>query len=104
MVVSGRTYRSDLKIINGEVIPDWWRQSGHAVESGDVADILAAEPKYLVIGTGSSGLMKVSNQLRSSLQEHGIELIREPTTHALNTFNTLFHAGKNVAAGFHLTC
>lgn len=104
ITISGKRYTSDLKIINGQVYPDWWRKSGHSVDVEDVADILDAEPDYLVIGSGSSGLMKVSDRLRQHLADCGIEVIVEPTSDAIGTFNQICADGKNVTGGFHLTC
>lgn len=104
MTVAGKTYRQDLKIIRGEVLPRWWRNEGHTVDVNDVADIFAARPDFLVVGQGKPGHMQVTGTLRSALQEAGIELIEEPTAAALMTFNRLQREGKNVAGAFHLTC
>ena len=104
IVIARMTYRADLKIVTGRVVPDWWRNAGHAVDVGDVGDILAAKPQYLVIGQGSPGMMRVAGKLRGELDRLGIALIEEPTAKAIATFNRLLDEGKNVAAGFHLTC
>ncbi len=104
MTIQGKPYRSDLKIIKGVVVPDWWRKSGHLVEVEDLADVFAAEPDYLVLGSGSSGLMKVGEGVRTYCAAHGIELLPESTARAVETFNRLYDRGENVAAGFHLTC
>ena len=104
MTIQGKPFRSDLKIIKGVVVPDWWRKAGHLVEVEDLADVFAAEPDYLVLGSGSSGLMKVGERLRTYCTTHGIELVAEPTARAVETFNRLLGRGENVAAGFHLTC
>jgi hypothetical protein len=104
IVISGNVYSADLKIINNRVVADWWRKAGHVVEVDDVADILAAQPRYLVIGKGKPGLMRVSGELAAELQDRGIELVAEPTAGAVETFNRLAAAGYQVAAGFHLTC
>ncbi|MFH1216799.1 MAG: MTH938/NDUFAF3 family protein [Pseudomonadota bacterium] len=104
IVIAGITYRSDLKIVTGKVVPDWWRNAGHAVGKDDVGDILAAAPQYFVIGQGNPGLMTVTADFAAELARLGIELIEEPTAQAITTFNRLYEAGKNVAAGFHLTC
>ncbi len=104
ITISGKRYRSDLKIINGQVYPDWWRKSGHAVDIEDITDILSAEPDYLVIGAGSPGLMKVSDRLKQHLGDIGVELIAEPSEIAIQIFNQKCADGKNIAAGFHLTC
>ncbi len=104
ITIQGKHYRSDLKVIKGQVYPDWWRQTGHNVDIDDVADILDAKPDIIVIGSGNSGLMKVSDRLKNRLEERGIEVIVEPTSEAVETFNRLFRGAKSVAAGFHLTC
>ena len=104
MIISGKQYTSDLKIINGQVHSDWWRKSGHAVDVAEVADILKEKPDYLIIGSGSFGLMKLSDQLKQHLIDCGVHVIEEPTSTAIHTFNQMYADGKNVAAGFHLTC
>jgi len=104
ITILGRQYTTDLKIIHGKVYADWWRTSGHSVALDDIADIISAQPDYLVIGSGSSGLMKVSGPLVKHLVASGIQLVEEPTSRAIQTFNQMYAAGKNVAGGFHLTC
>jgi hypothetical protein len=104
ITISGKRYSSDLMIINGEVYSDWWRKSGHSVDVDDVGDILDAKPDYLVIGSGSSGLMKVSTGLNKRCDDCGIEFVVEPTSVAVETFNRMLRKGQNVAGAFHLTC
>jgi hypothetical protein len=104
ITVSGRQYTSDLKIIHGQVHSDWWRKNGHLVDIDDVVDIIGEKPDYLVIGSGSSGLMKVNGPLQEYLADCGIRLITEPTSIAVETFNQLYGEGKDIAGGFHLTC
>ena len=104
ITISGKQYTADLKIIAGQVVSGWWRKSGHLVDLDDIADIIRAKPENLVIGTGNPGLMKVSVALKQHLESCGINLIEQPTATAVKTFNQLLAAGKNPAAGFHLTC
>ena len=104
ITISGKRYTSDLTIINGQVHSDWWRKSGHTVSIDDLTDIINAEPDYLVIGSGSSGLMKVSSRLRQHLEDSGIEVLVEPTATAIQTFNRMYDDGKDISGGFHLTC
>jgi len=104
MVINGVSYRNDVKIIQGKVVPEWWRKRGHFVDVDDIQDILKSKPDILVLGKGSPGQMKSTEALRKFLQENGIELIEEKTSNAFKTFNRLFNKGENVSAGFHLTC
>ncbi len=104
MKIDGRTYRDDLKIIEGKVVGNWFRKQGHVLHRRDIEDVLAAKPDILVIGTGHSGRMRIDDDAPALLKERDIELIAEPTAKAYKKFNDLHSKGKNAAAGFHLTC
>lgn len=103
IVVDGQRYSADLKIIGGQVLPDWWRREGHAVCEEDVADVIAAKPDVFVLGTGAYGIVKVPRAFEMLMESLGIVLIAQPTAQAVETYNELCQT-KNVAAGFHLTC
>jgi len=104
MVISGKTYRRDLKIINGKVVPDWWRKEGHSLCLEDIRDILEAGCEVLVIGTGAYGVMKVPEPVRKALESKGLRVEILPTAKAAELFNSLVKEGKRVAGAFHLTC
>ena len=104
IIIRGEKYTSDLKIIDGQVHPDWWWKSGHTVNVAEISGILNAKPDYLIIGSVSFGMMKFSDQLRQQLIDYGVNVIEEPTSTAIHTFNQMYADGKNVAAAFHLTC
>jgi hypothetical protein len=104
MKIAGQVYQGDLKIIEGQVVAHWWRRQGHVLDVADVDDILAAHPAFLVVGTGHSGRMRVTEALRQAAQTARIELIAESTAPAVTTVNRLHAAGKRVAGAFHLTC
>jgi hypothetical protein len=104
MIVDGVTYTNDIKIIKGKVISTLWRKSGHQVNIDDIQDIIDAKPNILVLGKGKPGLMKSTPSLREFLKKNEIELIEEKTSKAIKTFNRLIKDGKNVCAGFHLSC
>ena len=104
MKIDDEEYGQDLKIIEGRVIGNWWRNEDHRLDTLDVQDILSADPDILVVGTGYSGHMRVQESLRSALEERKIEMIAESTTDAVRTFNHLVSEDKDVAGAFHLTC
>jgi hypothetical protein len=104
IMVNGTTYTNDIKIIQGKVIPAWWRKKGHQVSIDDIQDIIDAGPDILVLGKGKPGMMKSTPALCEFLKQKNIDLIEEKTSKAIKTFNRLFRQGKNVCAGFHLTC
>ena len=103
IVVDGKQYTADLKIIAGRVVPDWWRKDGHSICEADVTDVIAAKPDVFVLGTGAYGILKVPKAFKTLMEAHGVELIAQPTDKAVKAYNELC-TSKNVAAGFHLTC
>lgn len=104
MKIKGKNYTSDLKIIDGRVIPNWWRKTGHEVDVNDVNDILTSDVEVLVVGKGQPGMMRVSEALKKELLKKGVKLIEKPTAQAYVEFNKLYSEGKKVAGAFHLTC
>lgn len=104
MTVGDETYRKDLKIVKGQVVPRWWRKNGHLLETADMKDILGAHPEVVVVGTGYASNMDIDPKLQSTLEQENIKLIAENTHKATETFNQLHSEGKNVAGAFHLTC
>ena len=104
IVVKGQICNNDIKIVQGLLVPDWWRKSGHTVEIEDVQDLLDADPEVLVIGKGQPGYMSITDELRQCLEKKCITLIEEPTAQAVKTFNRLLETGKKVSGGFHVGC
>lgn len=104
ITVKGVRYINDIKIIQGKVISEWWRKRGHWVDVDDIKDIIKSKPDILVLGKGSPGQMQSTEALREFLEKNNFELIEEKTVAAVQTFNRLFKQGKNVSAGFHLSC
>ncbi len=104
MVVDGREYRKDLKILPPSVVENWWRKEGHKLHLEDIGDILEYAPEVLVVGTGAYGFMKVLSEVKEELSRRGIRLIAERTSRAVEAFNSLYEEGKRVCGAFHLTC
>lgn len=102
MVIEGRTYAADLIIIEGEILPNWWRREGHSLCPEDLKLVIERKPEILVIGTGAYGAMDVPHETEKFLEEKGIEVIWKPTGEAVDIFNSI--AGRNKAGAFHLTC
>ena len=104
IVANGQICSNDIKIIQGRLVPDWWRKSGHTVEIEDIQDALDSDPDFIVIGKGQPGFMRIANDLRQYIETKGITLIEEPTAQAIKIFNRLFETGKQVSGGFHVGC
>jgi hypothetical protein len=102
--IEGRTYHSDVKIIDRQVKANWWRQAGHRLDQEDIADVLENHPDILVVGTGYAGMMEVPAATRRALENQGILIRVEKTDNAVRAFNRLHKEGRKVAGAFHLTC
>ncbi len=101
IVVDGTKYTQDLKIFPHELKRNWWRDKGHLLQVEDIQDILDYEPRRVIIGQGASGRMKVSDQVKEKLDEHGIDYTMTQTDKAVEEFN---QASGDVVGAFHLTC
>lgn len=104
MVIDGRKYTADLKIIFDRVVSNWWRREGHKLHLEDITDIVDAKPEVVVVGTGAFGFMKVPKEVIDFLEAKGIGVVVEKTKDAVRKFNDLKEKGLRVAGAFHLTC
>lgn len=101
IVIDGKTYNDDVILLGEKVIPSWWRKRGHRVVVDDLNKILDYDPAILIIGTGSSGRVKVPSKLPRRLD---FEVESYPTKKACKRYNELLRKEKKLAGGFHLTC
>jgi hypothetical protein len=102
--IDGHAYRSDVIITPERVVDAWRRKEGHTLAVADLADIVAAKPDIVVVGTGYFGRMAVSDEARHFLERHGIRLHEARTRQAVQDFNHLREQHARVVAALHLTC
>ncbi len=103
MVIDHETFTSDVIIYPERIDSSWWRKEGHYLQKEDLADVVAAMPDIVVIGTGDWGVMKVPAKTVDFLESKGIKVFIEKTGKAIGVFNEQQGKGKVVGA-FHLTC
>jgi hypothetical protein len=101
--IDGETYNHDVQIGLDNEVKLWWREESHRIEKRDIEEVLGQNPEVIVIGTGEMGVAKVAEELQKEIKVKGIELIIEPTSEAVQTFNSL-KKDKKVVGLFHLTC
>ena len=89
IVIHGRVYTSDVIVYPDQVEADWWRKEGHTLYPEDIAAVFVRKPEVLVVGTGASGLMRVSSEVEDRLKTAGIALRAERTEKACTLFNEL---------------
>jgi hypothetical protein len=103
LVVDGKMYTSDVIIYPDRVDPSWWRKEGHRLQIADLADVLNAKPQILIVGTGYSGMMVVSEETKNYISSLGINIYIATTGRAVDLFNTM-QGKKTIIAALHLTC
>lgn len=103
IIIDNKAYNSDLIIYPNRIDTHWWRKEGHLLQIDDIADVIKENPETIIIGTGYSGVMKVSNDALRLLRSKGIDVIIEKTSDAVNTFNQISKHKKTIAC-LHLTC
>ena len=104
ITIDRKTYGHDVQIFPSGQVKSWWRETGHEVVMEDIREALKQEPKIIIFGTGSPGMMRVFDETQEKIKSLGIELIIEPTQKAVKKFNELEGEGKKVAGLLHLTC
>jgi hypothetical protein len=105
ITVEGKTYHSDNFIVSwdGEVrkIHTVVR---HLFGNSELNEVLKKEPELIIVGTGVSGLLEVSEEVRKTCEEKGIELVEMLSKEAIQKFNDALKQGKKVVGFIHATC
>lgn len=101
VTIGGRTFTDDVVIFPDRVDTPWRRARGHELSLDDLGAVLDASPATIIVGTGSSGRMKVPQPLLDELEGRGFRVIVTTTTEAVRSYNT---AGEQAVAALHLTC
>lgn len=70
----------------------------------DLAEIMAAEPEILVVGTGYYGRMAIPDETRRYLQARRVRLHDAHSGKAVQQFNRLQRESARIVAALHLTC
>ena len=98
--INDKTYTNDLIVFKDKIKDNWWRKEGHLLQVKDLDSVFEKSPKLLIIGTGASGRMKVSDEVKEKLKQKEIEFKILKTKKACKVFNKTNHS----AAALHLTC
>ena len=102
IVIDNEHFNEDVIILPGGKIVSWWRKSGHNVVNEDLQEVHRSGPAVIIFGTGQSGMMKVSEEVREYCSSHNIKLVVEKTDVAVRLFDE--ENSEDKVGGFHLTC
>ncbi|MDD5145623.1 MAG: MTH938/NDUFAF3 family protein [Candidatus Pacebacteria bacterium] len=111
ILIDGKKYDRDIEVRwTGEILP-WQKKESHLIDLEDVKRAIDQNPGTIVIGTGESGQVKVTEEAEKEIKQKGIKLIIDLTEQAIRTFNILKEDSleeegvqEKVIGLFHLTC
>jgi hypothetical protein len=83
---AGKPRVRDRIILPGRVLPNWWRQEGHALVLDDLGDVLDDLPERLIVGTGASGQMRPDPETLEALRRRAIDVEVARTGEAVRLF------------------
>ncbi len=104
IVIDGKEHREDVIIWPDHIDYPWWRAESHNLILEDISEVIKAKPEILIVGTGYSGLMKVPEEIKESIEAQGIKVIIAQTKKACQLFNKFLSTNKKIIACLHLTC
>jgi len=102
-IIDGKRYLDDIKLIR-EKVEYWYDREKHTLKIKDIESLVKKRPEILIIGTGASGLLEISDDVKNFIRSKGIKLILEKTADACKTYNECLKQNKRVCAILHATC
>jgi hypothetical protein len=110
--INGIEYANDVEVRwTNEVLALVFKER-HKIGVEEVKRAIEQKPNTIIIGTGESGLAKVTEEAKEKIEKNGIKLIIDKTEEAIKTFNVLKEESEEEEEGvkekviglFHLTC
>ena len=107
-VIDGKTYNYDIAILpDGRIEPrttPYETLGSHTFTRDEIERLINAGAEVIVVGTGTSGMAKLSPEAQRLASERGVELVVQTSPLAINTYNWYAAQGRRVAALIHVTC
>jgi hypothetical protein len=111
ITIGRKTYNHDVEVRWTDEVLEWQRKESHIIDIEDVSRAVEQNPETIIIGTGESGVAKVTAEAQKFIKEKGIRLIIDLTEPAAKTFNIRKEESEEeegrpekVIGLFHLTC
>jgi hypothetical protein len=108
ITVDGETFEHDILVrLSGEVKRRKKKLSKSVFGTSHIVSLAEAEHVHeegcrrLIVGTGQSGGLRLSDEARRLFEEHGVACTLEPTPQAIETFNRCREPKVGL---FHVTC
>jgi hypothetical protein len=104
IIIDGKTYPNDVIVTWDGEIKEIITAERHLFGMKEFDEIVKKIPELIIIGTGDSKLMKVSDEVKATCLQKRIELIEIISKDAIIKFNENISNGKKVVAFIHVTC
>ena len=108
IVVDGKPYAYDVLLLPDGTVrereADKAMFGNHTIKRNEIEPLVKAKPETIVVGTGTSGLARVSADAEGYAREANLNLVVLPSSEAIKKFNQLVDEGRSVAALIHITC
>ena len=106
--VSGLGRLRDAKLWPGGGRTWDWNETGThhrpGIQPADVAELLDHGPEVIVLSRGRQLRLQTCRETLALLEARGVEVVRDETGAAIETYNRLAADGRRVAALLHSTC
>ena len=89
VVIRGEEYKSDILISPDGKISNWDREEEHSIKSVDIEGVLSHKPDLIIIGTGTIGNLKLTEDVEPFLGEKNIEVIVNKSEKAIDVYRQL---------------
>jgi hypothetical protein len=108
IVVDGKQYIHDVVILPDGTVKEREASKGrlgsHTISWREVVNIINGQPEVIIIGTGTSAMAKLTEDVGINIRRANLNLVVLPSYQAVERFNQLTGEGKRVAALIHITC
>lgn len=104
ITIEGKTYESDVIVTSDGKVKEAELDTRHLVGERDFLMLLFERVDIVVIGTGQTGCVEISEKVKKFAKDKKIRLVVKPTPEAIETFNEFVRSGKKVVAYMHVTC
>jgi len=114
ITINNKIYNNDVEVrsmCSKTEVLDWQKDESHDINVDSVKRAVEQNPDIIIIGTGESGLAKVTESAKQFIHENRIKLIIDITGEAIKTFNVIQQDSieeqgeeAKIIGLFHLTC
>jgi hypothetical protein len=104
ITIDGKIYYTDVIVSWDGEIKEARTFARHFFDSNEFEQLMRKNPEVIVIGTGDSGYLKVSDEARKLCKQRNVEIIDIVSKKAIEKVNENLKRGKRVIGFIHITC